>query len=469
MKKVLVVDDQRDICWLLSKVFEEEEYGVAIAHDGQEALNAIRVNEPDAVIMDLKMPRLDGMSALDKIKFEYPHIPVIIITAYGDIPTAVKAMKLGASDFIAKPFNNEELLSVTKRAIAKRDTGKRIKDLESMINDKSSIKEFFGTSPHIQKVISQIQKVAPTNFTVILQGETGSGKELIARIIHRYSLRSDRPFIALDCGAIPETLIESELFGYERGAFTGADRGKEGQFELASGGTLFLDEISNLPFTAQGKLLRVLQERKVKKLGAKKTVEVDVRIIVAANVTLKERVKAGSFREDLYHRLNEFILTIPPLRERKEDILFLAKLFLDEANMELEKNIKGLSEEAKNEFLNYSWPGNGRELRNVIRRAVLLSNDVIEPEHISLGSRDLGTHIHSGRNLIANRIDEKEDLSLKEICRKSQSEVEKEIIQQTLQVTKGNKRKAARILKIDYKTLYYKMKAYGLSYMVFIP
>lgn len=473
MPKVLAVDDQADMRWFLTHLLREQGFEVATAEDGEGALEQLKQEAPQVVLLDLKMPRLDGMKALEQIKGIDPEVPVIVITAYGDVPSAVQAMKLGAYDYLTKPFNNEDLLFTVKRAVERQELLSQISHFKSQISSGGTLREVMGSSQQIQQVFRAIQQVARSNFTVIIEGETGTGKEIVARAIHQQSARSKGPFIALDCGAIPETLIESELFGYEKGAFTGADRRKEGHVQLAEKGTLFLDEIANLPLTTQSKLLRALQERQIQPLGAKRPISVDVRIIAATNVRLEGEIKAGRFRQDLYHRLNEFMIFIPPLRERKEDILHLAKRFLDEANIELKKNVRGFSEEATAFLLSYPWPGNCRELRNVIRRATLLGQDLIGPEHLSGIGLNSSTPLRAGVDALATfpswEVAIQEGLSLKEISQRAAASVEKEVIQRVLRMTKGNKSRAARLLKIDYKTLYYKLKEYGIPAKEFLP
>jgi two-component system nitrogen regulation response regulator GlnG len=315
-----------------------------------------------------------------------------------------------------------------------------------------------GTSQEIQKVFAQVQQVARTNFTVMLLGETGTGKEILARALHQQSDRRNRPFLAVDCGAVPETLIESELFGHERGAFTGADARREGDFELASGGTLFLDEISNLPLGIQVKLLRVLQERQIRRVGGKQFIRVDPRILAASNVNIQEEVRRGRFRQDLFHRLNEFAIVIPPLRERRQDILVLARVFLDQARMELKKPIRGISEAAGKLLQEHAWPGNVRELKNVIRRAALLCAHTIEPEHlVALG------YVPSLQGSVAP-LEESLDrgLSFKEATREARAGVERQVIERALRVTRGNRRETARLLGIDEKTLRTKIRGLGI-------
>jgi two-component system nitrogen regulation response regulator GlnG len=458
MSKVLVVDDQADMRWILARVLGEQSFDVVTADDGEQAVARVKHEAPQVVLMDLKMPRLGGLQALEQIKESAPEVPVIVITAYGDVPSAVQAMKLGAYDFLTKPFDNEELLYTVKRAVERWELLSQVAALKRRLQPGGALRETMGSSPKIQSVFQQIEQVARSTFTVLIEGETGTGKEIVARAIHQLSGRRAMPFIALDCGAIPETLIESELFGYEKGAFTGADRRKEGHVQLAEKGTLFLDEIANLPLTIQGKLLRMLQERQILPLGGEQPIAVDLRIVAASNVRLDEEVQAGRFRRDLFHRLNEFAIRIPPLRERPEDILPLTQRFIDEANIELKKHVRGLSPEAVAVLMRYSWSGNVRELRNVIRRATLLSQDRIETEHLSgLGSLREAPPTYSGVEGILS-----EGLSLKEIVQRAAAQVEKDAIERVLRLTKGNKSQAARFLQIDYKTLHYKIKAYGI-------
>lgn len=465
MPKVLAVDDQADMRWLLTLVLREQGFEIVTAEDGEQAVERIKLEAPQVVLMDLRMPRLGGMKALEQIKEIAPELPVIVISGYGDVPSAVQAMRLGAYDFLTKPFDNEELVFTVKRAIERGELLSQVAALKDQLRHGGALCEIMGSSPKIQEVLQQIEQVAGSNFTVLIEGETGAGKEVVARAIHHHSGRRERPFIALDCGAIPESLIESELFGYERGAFTGADRRKEGHVELAEKGTLFLDEIANLPLTTQSKLLRMLQERQIQPLGAKQPIAVDVRITAASNVSLEGEVRAGRFRQDLFHRLNEFLIRIPPLRERQEDILYLAQRFLDEANIELKKHVRGFSQEAAVLLMNYPWPGNVRELRNVIRRATLLSQDLIRIEQLSgLAPKSEGAPARSEAMQTLP-----DGLSLKEIVHGTAARVEKDIIERTLRVTKGNKSQAARLLRIDYKTLYYKIKEYGIQAKEMLP
>ncbi len=344
------------------------------AANGREALLAIQGKAPDLVLLDLRLPDMDGMKILKKMKDSNPDLDIIIVTAYMDVREAIQAMKLGAYDYLTKPFENEELLHTINKTLDVRHLRGEIDLLKKRLAEKPAFETVLGDSPQINKVLTKVDLVAPTDFTVIIQGESGTGKEIIANLIHRKSSRRDNAFIPIDCSAIPETLIEAELFGYEKGAFTGADRKKEGKFESANEGTLFLDEIANLSEAMQAKLLRVLQERKLQHLGGNKDIQINVRLIAAAKCNLFEAMKQGKFRDDLYYRLNEFLIEIPKLCERKDDIAVFANHFLERTNLELNKNIRGISSDALRLLLQHSWPGNVRELKNTIRRAALVAS-----------------------------------------------------------------------------------------------
>jgi len=456
--RILVVDDQEGIRWLLSTLLEDAGYAVSIAADGQQALEAVAKQPPDLVLMDVRMPGVDGMTALQRLKQGHAHLPVIMLTAYGQVPDAVEAMKLGAADYLLKPFHNDQVLLAIRRALERVALVDEIRGLRAQLASAAGLGEVMGTSQEIQKIFVQVQQVARTNFTVILQGETGTGKELVARAIHQQSDRRGKPFLAVDCGAVPETLIESQLFGHERGAFTGADARREGDFELASGGTLFLDEVTNLPLGIQAKLLRVLQEHQIRRVGGKQFISVDARILAASNVDLQAEAQGGRFRQDLFHRLNEFAIVIPPLRERRQDILVLARGFLDQARMELKKPIRGISEAAGKLLQGHAWPGNVRELKNVIRRAALLCAHTIEPEHLAiLGDAGLPpTSVASLDEGVAR------GLSLKEITRDAVAGVERQTVERALRLTRGNRREASRLLGIDEKTLRTKIRLLGI-------
>lgn len=456
MEKILIVDDNKDTRLLLSNILREEGYQTTAVGDGKQAIKEVKRSSPDLVLLDVKLPSMDGIKILEEMKKIDKDLIVIMLTAYGDIKGSVKAMKLGAFDYITKPFNNEELILVIKKAFQAQYLTKEVEILRRRLGEKSATEEVMGKSPQIKRVLNQVEIIAPTNMTVILQGESGTGKEVIARLIHQKSPRKDKPLVAIDCGAIPATLVESELFGYEKGAFTGADTQKQGKFEQANGGTLLLDEIGNLPEAAQMKLLRVIEEKKIQPLGSKKDIIVAVRIIVATNINLRQAVKTGKFRDDLFHRLNEFHIDLPPLHQRKEDIPILTKYFLEEADYELNKKIKGLSQEAIKILLNYHWPGNVRELKNVLRRAVLLTDsDHIMPAHLSIDLIKPRDNL-PGRIELPESLDER--ASFEDIIKK----VERDVIKKALETAGGNKMKTAEILHLNRKALYRKMKGLGL-------
>ena len=456
--KILVVDDEEHFRTILSSIMEEEGFKVLEAPDGETALRMLRVNSPDIMLTDVKMPGMDGWELLKKAKDLDPDLPVVMITAFADIPGAVGAIKEGAHDYLPKPFDNYEVIRVVRRALAERELKRKMSELSSRLQENLPLREVMGPSDAVARLISEMNRVAKSDFAVVIIGETGSGKEVVARAIHRASLRAKGPFIPVDCGAIPETLLESELFGHEKGAFTGAEVQKPGKFELAEGGTIFLDEISNMPLGSQAKLLRVLQEKKVYRVGGTKAITVNVRVLVASHQSLLDLSAAQAFREDLYYRLSEFTIQVPSLRERKEDIPYLAKRFLDNANVELKKYVKGFSESALNVLFNYNWPGNVRQLRSTIRRAALLADDVIEEKHWDLVRAPV-----PGMAFTPKVEGEPwKGLSLRDIVQQSTTAVEREVLVHVLKVTGGNKAKAARLLKIDYKTIHEKVKKLGL-------
>ncbi|OHB90907.1 MAG: Fis family transcriptional regulator [Planctomycetes bacterium RIFCSPHIGHO2_12_FULL_52_36] len=458
-KKVLIVDDMPDIHWVLSKVLEEGGYQPISASNGREALEKIEKTQPEAILLDIKMPEMDGIDLLKEMKERQWGMPVIILTAFGEIQGAVEAMRLGAHDYLTKPFNNQDVLLRVQKVLKERERQEELDALKSQLGERINLSELIGSSDAIKKVFGQIRCVANTDFTVVLYGETGSGKELVARAIHNLSPRKDKNFVVVDCGSIPEPLLESELFGHEKGAFTGAYSTKEGQFELANKGTIFLDEIGNLPLLMQNKLLRVLQEKCIHRVGGKRDIKINIRVIVAGNERLEDLLTQNRFRRDLYHRLNEFTIEIPPLRERKDDILMLSQHFLELTNKELNKQVKGFTEESIEHLLSYPWPGNIRELKNVVRRAVLLTSDIIEPKHLLL-PRNESWYPHAPHGV--ERLT-KDGSPLKGIVRRAVEEVERKAILEVLRRTGGNKSEAARLLKIDYSTMHYKIKQYGIK------
>ncbi|MCX6558226.1 MAG: sigma-54 dependent transcriptional regulator [Candidatus Aminicenantes bacterium] len=462
MNKILVTDDDLDFCSNLSVLLQENGFEVMTAATGREALEKIQGACPDLVLLDLRLPDIDGMNVLQKIKGSDPDLDIIVITAYMDVKDAIRAIKLGAYDYVTKPFDDDELLLTISKAFTVRQLRAEIDILKKRLGEKLPVEKVMGDSPQIKKVLTQVDIVAPTDFTVIIQGASGTGKEVVANLIHQKSLRKDNAFIPIDCSAIPETLIEAELFGHEKGAFTGADRKKEGKFELANEGTLFLDEIANLSEAMQAKLLRVLQERKLQHLGGNKDIKINARLIAASKVNLFDAMKQGKFRDDLYYRLNEFLIEIPKLGEREGDVAFFANYFLEKSNQELHKNIRRISSAAMRLLFQHPWPGNVRELKNTIRRAALVAASAqITPADILLEQTDSG---QSRGSDTATRDEERVNsvldgsLSLKEMTNQVAAEIEKEVIRKALLKTGGNKSRTAKVLKIERVTLYAKLK-----------
>lgn len=455
----LIIDDDRELCRLLSMLLEREGYETSQGHDGDAALQLLARREPDVLLLDSIIPEPNGMAILSHVRKHYPKMPVVMITGYAGVNDAVSAIKAGAFDYLPKPFDNGKVLDLVNRAIQTRGR-KSNSERSAEIGERQRITELMGPSLKASKLIDDLLQVAPTDFSVIIQGETGTGKEMVAQNIHRCSWRDAGPFIAVDCGAIPDTLIENDLFGHEKGSYTGADGCQSGKFEAAEGGTLFLDEITNMSLSAQSRLLRVLQEHVIYRVGGIKPIRTNVRVLAASNKNLLDEVANGNFREDLYYRLNEYIISIPPLRERRADILPLADGFLREACSELHKSVSGFSDLAKELMLSYAWPGNIRELRTVVRRAALISQGEIGEGDLGLIRVPSATSMERKPRFGADGVGTiyLNESSLKEIVQRNTEEIERMVIRQTLEKTSYNKAKAARLLKIDYKTLLTKLK-----------
>jgi DNA-binding NtrC family response regulator len=447
---VLVVDDNEEMRETLTRLLRRHDFVAHAASDGDLALSRILQRRPAAMILDHRMERVDGICLLARLSELEVSIPVIMLTAYPVLSDAVKAIKLGAFDYLAKPFDHEELLRRLKRLVSNPPAGA---SQTNGAGPMAALLRDMGPSGHVQDLIGAVARVARTDFSVLLVGETGVGKELLARAIHHASARASGPFVAVDCGAITESLMENELFGHEKGSFTGATDKVAGEFEAANGGTLFLDEISNLPASAQPKLLRALEQRAVWRLGATRPIPVDLRIVAATNIQHECLIESGRFRPDLFYRLNEFVLRVPPLRERREDIPYLAKRFLSIANAELSKDIQGFSADALALLSADGWPGNVRELRHVVRQAALAAGDVID-------APDLRLRAGAGRPS-AEQLQWK-GLSLREVVRQHLVLVERRILMEALRTASGNKAQAARMLQIDYKTIHQKLKEYGI-------
>ena len=453
MNKILIVDDELNMRLVLQAMLKKEGYAVTTASNGMEALKILKADQMDIVVTDLKMPKLDGMGLLGEIIRDYPSIPVIIITAHGTIATAVDALKKGAFDYITKPFEQDELKQVIQKAVKTR----RLDEDEALLNpDDIDRYGIIGSSDRITEIFETIKRVAPTSTTILITGETGTGKELIARAIHRNSPRKNNPFIKINCAAIPESLMESELFGYEKGAFTGAATKKQGRFELAHKGTLFLDEVGELPKDMQVKLLQVIQEQEFERVGGLQTIKVDVRLITATNRNLFEDVKDGRFREDLYYRLNVIPAHLPPLRERKEDIPVLIDFFIEKFNKKLDRSVKYIDEKVTNLLIQYAWPGNIRELENLVERMILMARgDTIVFADLPSELKATIESDSTGPSGIRQK-------PFKDIMKNHMEDIEKQMIISVLEECGNNVTRAAKKLGLSRKGLQLKMMKYKL-------
>jgi len=470
MKQILLVEDDLTYSRIVKTFLEKNGFSIQTAVKVKEAQQLFSNTKFDLIIADFRLPDGTGMELLQWAKSAYPQIQVILITHYSDIRIAIKAMKLGAFEYITKPINPDELLATVKESLTTKAPEVNSEDVPSPAlgnHTMSAAKSDYvvGKSEEADKLEKHIKLVAPTDLSVLVLGDTGTGKEFISRRIHDLSPRKDGPFIAIDCGALPKELAGSELFGHVKGAFTGALDNKTGHFEMANSGTIFLDEIGNLSYEVQIQLLRAIQERTIRKIGGNKEIQIDVRIIAATNDNLLQQAGDGQFREDLYHRLNEFTLNAIPLRRRKDDLEDFADQFLAESNERLNKSVKGFSSEVWEIFLAYDWPGNLRELRNIIKRAVLLtSGPLVEKEALPPDLYEPSSTIGSSSSLGgSSMMTMKNELPSPKDYKSQWVEQEKELIQKVLMDTKFNKSKTARILNMDRKTLYSKMEKYGLD------
>jgi two-component system, NtrC family, response regulator AtoC len=452
MATILIVEDEPKMLRLLDLNLQEEGYVIHTAPDAEKGLNLLRQEKIDLVLTDLKLPGMNGLEFLQAVKRSNASIPVVLITAYGTVETAVEAMKAGASDYVLKPFSLEEIKLILRKELDVRNLREENRTLREALGRRYEFKNIVARSPAIQEVLAKVEQVAPTNSTVLLGGESGVGKDMIARAIHQHSRRAPGPFIKINCTAIPENLLESELFGYEKGAFTGAAASKPGKFELADKGTIFLDEIGDVPGTTQVKLLRVLQEREFERLGGTKTLKVDVRVVAATNQDLRAALEQGTFREDLYYRLNVVPISIPPLREHKEDIPYLADFFLERFARDSGKNLSGIAPEAMKVLTGFHWPGNVRELENIIERAVVMAAGT----RIDVG--DIHLDVALAKPAVA--ADGPAAPFLPEGMTLEQHE--DELIQEALRRAGGNKSQAARILGLSRNALRYRLTKIGV-------
>ncbi len=477
---ILLVDDEGTYRANMQRTLQNWGFTVWEAEDGDQALEIVAGKTPDLILLDFKMPGKNGLQMVAEFQAVIPQVPIIMVTNDSDVKLVVNTLRSGAYDYLLKPVDVDQLSVAITHALEKRQLERKVKELRKKLHERQSIFEMMGQSDQVQSLARVIEKVAPSPFTVLIEGESGSGKEVAARAVHNRSLVKNGPFVPVDCGAIPETLIESELFGYVKGAFTGALSDRQGHFEMADKGTLFLDEIANLPYTAQQKLLRVMQEKSILKLGSSTARPVDVRIIAATNCPLERFVEERTFRGDLYYRLKEVTIKVPPLRRRTEDIIYLGQRFLSESQVQLGKRSRGFNRQSLEMMLAYTWPGNVRELRNVVRQAILLcdENDWIGPEHLMLAEAyvpspcvrpaDAGAPVrgaapeYPAAAPLPDAADE-EGPSLAEQIREATAGMERDILAKVLRKTGGNKLKAARLLRIDYKTMLRKIKLYGIE------
>jgi nitrogen regulation protein NR(I) len=459
---VLIVDDELNIRRVLAAMLKRDGYDVTTAADGEQALAVLQRTPVHVVVTDLVMPRLGGMELLGRVRADYPDIPVILITAHGTVDSAVAALKAGAFDYVTKPFEQEELRKVIAKAARANDLERRSVHEGAAEGDRPPL---VGASPSMRTIYDMVARVADSPSTVLITGESGTGKELIAKALHRGSSRRDRPLIKVNCAAIPKDLVESELFGYQRGAFTGAVGDKPGRFELADGGTLFLDEIGEIPVEIQVKLLRAIQESEFERVGGIKTIKVDVRLIAATNRELKTLIAEGRFREDLYYRLAVVPIALPPLRERREDIPLLVHHFIEKYDRRLGKSVEGIDDDALQLLVDYAWPGNIRELENLMERSVLFADGPsIHVTSLPDSLRETGAGAPTPIAAVGplGAIAAPSGASMKEIVRQAQAELERELISRALDETGGNVTRAAKRLQISRKSLQVKMKELGL-------
>jgi two-component system, NtrC family, response regulator AtoC len=449
-KRILIVDDEPSLRKVLAAMLRRAGYGVQTAEDGHAAVRALEENAFDLVVSDLRMPGMDGIELLGWCRNRYPGLPVVLITAHGTVDSAVEAIKLGAHDYVTKPFDQDELQAVIKKGLATEERGRKSLQPEGA----TGRFDIIGRTPAMESIFDMITKVARSPTTVLVSGESGTGKELVARALHEQSDRADGPFIQLNCGAIPDNLFESELFGHEKGAFTGAVTARPGRFELADGGTLFLDEVGELPRDMQVKLLRVLQDRRFERVGGVRSLQVDIRLIAATNRDLAAEVRAGRFRDDLYYRLNVVPIALPALRERPDDIPLLVRHFISRFNERLDRAVEGVTPHAMAALLAWRWPGNIRELENLIERAVLLA------EGTTVTASDLSGL--DGAAVAEDTNADVEEMGLKDYVRAYTARLERARIQRVLEAEGGNVTRAARRLEISRKSLQMKMKEYGL-------
>ncbi len=458
-RKVLVIEDSETLSEIVTKAFGDGEFQVLFDRNVSSGVRRAATERPDLVLLDFESTGGQALAVLEQLKVARPSVPIVMLTGSQDVRTAVRAMQIGAFDYLTTPIDRDELVVVARRALHSLDLQLEVTDLRQRLGreEGSLLAAQMGVSALVEDVVEQVKIVAASKFTVLITGETGTGKELVAQAIHRQSARRQKPFVALDCGAIPEPLVESELFGHTKGAFTGADRRRLGLFRLAEEGTCFLDEMGNLALGLQAKLLRALETNEVQPIGSDKRARTNIRFVAATNHDLQAMVADGRFRSDLFFRLAQYTIALPPLRERREDIEYLANRFIEEASIELRRPVRAILPETLEMLSEHDWPGNVRELRNVVRQAVLRSDDVvIRPSALRLGASQPVSLFHRPRYQLAGR-------SLRETAEEAARDAERDIISETLRASHGNKTVASKALKTDYKTLHLKMKQLGIE------
>ncbi len=465
--RVLVIDDDPGVRDYMEALVSRQGYEVSAAADGEEALNNLETTQPDLITLDVVLPGMDGLQTLEKLKQRLPDVPVVMLSGHGQARNIVEAMRRGASDFLRKPFEVEELELAFQKALEKRALKQEVERLRGRARSETDFMLLTGDNPKMREIRDIIEQVADTDITVLIRGESGTGKEVVARTLFQLSGRRDQPFVKVNCAALPSELLESELFGFEKGAFTGAHKRKLGKFEYANHGTIFLDEISEMHPSLQAKLLQVLQDGEFSRLGSESDVNVDTRIIAATNRNLEDAVADGTFREDLYYRLNVVTVHLPPLRDRKDAVPLLVEQFLQTNNEQYRKDVAHLSPETMEIFAKYHWPGNVRELENLVRRMVVLGNEAAVVEEIKLSGSRLQEREEANDSLdlgaLGADFSDAQGIDLKAISRRAAQLAEKGVIEKVLQETRWNRKEAALRLQISYKALLYKMKENGLS------
>ncbi|MBW2507150.1 MAG: sigma-54-dependent Fis family transcriptional regulator [Deltaproteobacteria bacterium] len=465
--RVLVIDDDPGVRDYMEALVSRQGYEVTAAADGEEALKNLETTQPDLITLDVVLPGMDGLQTLEKLKQRLPDVPVVMLSGHGQARNIVEAMRRGASDFLRKPFEVEELELAFQKALAKRALKQEVERLRGRARSETDFMLLTGDNPKMREIRDIIEQVADTDITVLIRGESGTGKEVVARTLYQLSGRREQPFVKVNCAALPSELLESELFGFEKGAFTGAHKRKLGKFEYANHGTIFLDEISEMHPSLQAKLLQVLQDGEFSRLGSESDVNVDTRIIAATNRNLEDAVADGTFREDLYYRLNVVTIQLPPLRDRKDAVPLLVEQFLQKNNEQYRKEVAHLSPETMEIFAKYHWPGNVRELENLVRRMVVLGNESAVVEEIKLSGTRLQEREEASDSVdleaLGADFSDAQGIDLKAISRRAAQLAEKGVIEKVLQETRWNRKEAAQRLQISYKALLYKMKENGLS------